>query len=64
MDVAAAMRRLNFAVRRALLAVKGSFGTIVYLYFMACAVTAFFDRCPTLSPRRRCKLAMLNLIFL
>eukprot|EP00966_Prymnesium_polylepis_P057004 1319952-Prymnesium_polylepis.1 len=50
MDVAAATRRLNFAVRRALLAVKGSFGTIVFLYFMACSVTAFFDRCPKLTP--------------
>ena len=64
MDVAAALRRLNFAVRLALLKVSGSFGTIVYLYFMACTITAFFDRDPKLTPRKRCRLAMLNLVFL
>eukprot|EP00966_Prymnesium_polylepis_P277855 6419663-Prymnesium_polylepis.1 len=31
---------------------------------MACTITAFFDRDPKLTPRKRCRLAMLNLVFL
>ena len=64
MDVGAAIRRLNFAVRAAMLRIAGAFGSIVYLYFMACTATAFFDRAPTTTPRMRCRLAFLNLIFL
>eukprot|EP00966_Prymnesium_polylepis_P079912 1851473-Prymnesium_polylepis.1 len=31
---------------------------------MACTITAFFDRDPKLTPRKRCRLAILNLVFL
>ena len=64
MDVGAALRRLNFAVRRSWRQRLGTFGSIVYSYFMACTMAAFFDRDPQTTPRMRCRWAMLNLVFL
>jgi hypothetical protein len=64
MSVSGAMRRLNFAVRRELRQRAGTFGAIAYYYFMACTISAYFDRNPKTTPRARAQRAMLNLIFL
>ena len=51
MDVSAATRRLNFAVRHGLRRQPGTFGAIAYYFFMACTVSAFFDRDPATTRR-------------
>lgn len=67
MDVSAALRRLNFSVRHGLRQQAGTFGAIVYYYFMACTISAFFDhgnRDKKTTPRERARRVLLNLVFL
>jgi hypothetical protein len=63
MDVEAALKRLNFAVRREMRCIRGAFGTAVYLYFGGCTTSAFLDRSPLVTPLQRCRLAFRILIF-
>jgi hypothetical protein len=64
MDVGAALRRLNVAVRQQLRTLPGTFDSIVYLYYGYCTTAAYFDREPTCKPRERVRNALRNLIFL
>ena len=64
MCVGAALRRLNFAVRRELAGCPGTFGTAAYLYFGACTTSAYLDRDPTVTPLDRVKRCFRNLVFL
>ena len=64
MDVEAALKRANYAVRQELREMPGTFGTAVYLYFGACTTTAYLDRSPDLLSLDRCRLVFSNLIFM
>ena len=50
MDTAAALRRLNVCVRKALLRRPLTLGSIAYFHFMQCGIQAMFDRSAATTP--------------